>query len=160
VSAAKGIAEALGRPVVAVNTLEVLAVCFTGFNGVIAPMLDARREQVYCAAFDGDLKALIEPCAARLAEFLKHPALAGARATLFAGDGAMAFREIIESELGQRAVFAPPHLMLQHAGAAAWLAYKKAQAGQTMDASDLLPIYLRKSQAEQSKEAREAGHEG
>jgi tRNA threonylcarbamoyladenosine biosynthesis protein TsaB len=160
VATAKGIAEALGKPVVPVNTLEALAASFVGFGSVVAPLLDARREQVYCAIYDGGLRELLPPCAMRLDELLRHPAVAGAQAVMFAGDGAAAFRETITRELGQRAVFAPLHLMLQRAGASAWLAWRKAEGGQAMDAADLVPFYLRKSQAEQMKEAREAGHEG
>lgn len=155
VSTAKGMAEALGKPVVAVNTLEVLAASFIGFGGVIAPILDARREQVYCAVYDAGLNVLLPPCAMKLAELLTHPAITGAAALMFCGDGVPPNREAILGILGGRPQFAPPHLLLQRAGAAAWLAYAKAQAGQTMDASELLPDYLRKSSAEQ---AMEAGH--
>jgi tRNA threonylcarbamoyladenosine biosynthesis protein TsaB len=163
VATAKGIATALGRPVVAVNTLEVLAASFPGFCGVVVPILDARREQVYCAVYDGGLNELLPPDARKLTELLEHPAVAGAAAAMFAGDGVAAYRDAIIHVLGDRARFAPPHLVLQRAGAAAWLAWRQAQAGQTMDAAELLPLYLRKSQAEQIKElkeSREAGHEG
>jgi tRNA threonylcarbamoyladenosine biosynthesis protein TsaB len=160
VSTAKGIAEALGRPVVALNTLEVLAASFAGFGGVIAPLLDARRGQVYCAVYGGELEELAAPRALKIEDLLGNPAVAGAEAALFAGDGAIAFRSQIESALGGKARFAPPHLALQRAGAAAWLAWRKAQEGRTMDAAGLLPFYLRKSQAEQAREAREASHEG
>lgn len=160
VSAAKGIAEGIGKPVVALNTLETLAASFYGFGGIVAPLLDARREQVYCAVYGGEIEELLPPCAMKLAELLRRPAIGSASKIMFAGDGALAFRPLIESELGGRAVFAPPHLMLQRVGAAAWLAWIKAQKGYTIDAAELLPQYLRKSQAEQTREAREAGYEG
>jgi tRNA threonylcarbamoyladenosine biosynthesis protein TsaB len=143
---------------VPVNTLEALAASFVGFGSVVAPLLDARREQVYCAAYGGALEELLPPCALLLSELLAHPAIAEAPRVLFAGDGAIAFHDTIAGTLGCRAVFAPPHLMLQRAGAAAWLAYKKAMSGMTMDASELLPLYLRKPQAERMRDAREAGN--
>jgi tRNA threonylcarbamoyladenosine biosynthesis protein TsaB len=158
VAAAKGIAEALGKPVVSVNSLEALAASFADFGGVAAPMLDARREQVYCAVYGGGLEELLPPCAMGLGKLLAHPVITAAPRVLFAGDGAIAFHDAILNALGGRAAFAPPHLMLQRAGAAAWLAYKKAMSGMTMDAAELLPVYLRKSQAEQAREAREAGN--
>jgi len=158
VAAAKGIAEALGKPVVSVNTLEALAASFAGFGGVVAPMLDARREQVYCAVYGGSLEEIMPPCAMGLYELLAFPAVTAAPSVLFAGDGAIAFHGAILNTLGSRAIFAPPHLMLQRAGAAAWLAHKKAISGMTMDAAELLPIYLRKPQAEQARDAREAGN--
>lgn len=159
VATAKGIAEALGKPVAAVSTLEVLAASFPGFGGVVVPILDARREQVYCAVYDGDLMELASPDAVKLDALLDYPAVVNAQAVLFAGDGVAAYRDIILQRLGDRAKFAPPHLALQRAGAAVWLAWKKAEAGQTMDAADLMPVYLRKSQAEQLREKREAGHD-
>lgn len=158
VSAAKGIAAALGIPAVAVNTLEALAASFPGFGGVVVPMLDARREQVYCAVYDGNLEELLPPIAMHLEELLRHPGVAGAPMAMFAGDGAAALAGVITGALGARAAFAPPHLMLQRAGAAASVAYRKALAGETMDAAALRPIYLRKSQAEQLREARECAH--
>lgn len=159
VAAAKGIAEALGRPVVAVNTLEALAASFQGFVGVVVPLLDARRAEVFYAVYDGSLNELAAPCVMKLADLLETPPVASAESIMFSGDGAMAYQEEIIRKLGDRAQFAPPHLMLQRAGAAAWLGFKKAQAGQATDAEALEPVYLRKSSAEQVKERKEAGHD-
>jgi tRNA threonylcarbamoyladenosine biosynthesis protein TsaB len=160
VATAKGIAEAIGKPVVSVNTLETLASSFEGFRGIVSPLLDARVEQVYCALYGSDLGELMPPCAMKIDELFQHPIITAARALLFAGDGAAAHRGAISQALGERAVFAPPHLMYQRAGAAAWLAWKKAESGHVIDAADLAPFYLRKPQAERMKEAREAGNGG
>ncbi len=161
VATAKGMAEALGKPVVAVNTLEVLAAGFPGFAGVIAPVLDARRDQVYCAAYDGNQNELLAPAPLALGELLAHPAIAGAQAVMFCGDGVTPHRTAIAEALGDQARFAPPHLILQRAGSAAHLAWKRLIAGLTMDPADLLPIYLRKSSAEQvlEKKVMEANHD-
>jgi tRNA threonylcarbamoyladenosine biosynthesis protein TsaB len=161
VATVKGMAEALGKPVVAVNTLETLAASCAGFSGVVAPILDARRGQVYCAAYDmepdGDgvplPRELAPPDAMLLSEFLEKEPIAQSASVLFCGDGVPVHRALLQSLLGDRARFAPPHLLLQRAGAAAVLAWRKAEAGQTMDAALLLPLYLRKSQAEQAREA-------
>lgn len=160
VSTAKGMAEALNKPVVAVNTLEVLAASFPGFSGVVVPILDARRDQVYCAVYEGSLNELLPPAPLALADLLGHPAIAGAEAVMFCGDGVAPHRSAISEALGKKARFAPPHLMLQRAGAAAHLAWGKLMAEQTMDAADLQPIYLRKSSAEQVREKQlaEAAH--
>jgi tRNA threonylcarbamoyladenosine biosynthesis protein TsaB len=154
VSTVKGMAEALGKPVVALNTLEVLAASFTGFGGVIVPILDARRGQVYCAVYDSELNELAAPGAMKLTQLLETPTINGALAVLFAGDGVAVHREVLQQMLGGKARFAPPHLVLQRAGAAAWLAWNKAVAGQTMNAADLVPEYLRKSSAEQVLESK------
>lgn len=54
VSAAKGLCFALGIPLIAVDTLAVLAAQVTHSDGVIVPMIDARRMEVYSAVFDSD----------------------------------------------------------------------------------------------------------
>ncbi|TYA55160.1 tRNA (adenosine(37)-N6)-threonylcarbamoyltransferase complex dimerization subunit type 1 TsaB [Formosa maritima] len=52
VSAAKGLCFALGKPLISVSTLEALAHQVKIDEGVIIPMLDARRLEVYSAVFD------------------------------------------------------------------------------------------------------------
>lgn len=56
VSAAKGLCFALGIPLIAVDTLQSLAAQATIKNGLIVPMLDARRMEVYSAVFSSDLE--------------------------------------------------------------------------------------------------------
>lgn len=158
VSAVKGMAEAYGRPVVPVNTLEALAASFPGFSGLVAPLLDARRAQVYCALYDGDLNEIAKPAARALHDLLSEPAVLEAARVMFTGDGALAYHDEITAALGGKAMFAPAHLMLQRAGAAAALAWRKFSSGESMDAAALLPEYLRKSSAEQVRE-RNAGAE-
>ena len=55
VSAAKGLAFALGIPLIAVDTLAVLAAQAKVSDGSIVPLIDARRMEVYSAVFDSDL---------------------------------------------------------------------------------------------------------
>lgn len=159
VSAVKGMAEAYGRPVIAINTLEALAASFPGFSGLVAPLLDARRAQVYCALYDGDLNEIVKPDARALAELLAEPAVVSAVRVMFTGDGAIAYRDEIATALGAKAAFAPAHLALQRAGAAAALAWRKLTSGETAEAAALMPEYLRKSSAEQVRE-RNTGVEG
>ena len=52
VSAAKGLCFALGIPLIAVDTLQSLASQVTQTDGLIVPMLDARRMEVYSAIFN------------------------------------------------------------------------------------------------------------
>ena len=55
VSAAKGLCYALNIPLIAVDTLQVLASQATISEGLIIPMLDARRMEVYSAIFNPNL---------------------------------------------------------------------------------------------------------
>ncbi|MFI0428573.1 tRNA (adenosine(37)-N6)-threonylcarbamoyltransferase complex dimerization subunit type 1 TsaB [Mariniflexile sp. HMF6888] len=60
VSAAKGLCFALDIPLIAVPTLEALAHQVDCNDGVIVPMLDARRLEVYAAIFNSDYKEIRE----------------------------------------------------------------------------------------------------
>ena len=52
VSAAKGLCFALDIPLIAIDTLQVLASQSTVSSGLIIPMIDARRMEVYSAIFN------------------------------------------------------------------------------------------------------------
>lgn len=58
VSTAKGLCFAADKPLISVPTLEALAHQVKAEDGVIVPMLDARRMEVYSAVFDTDYKAI------------------------------------------------------------------------------------------------------
>ena len=60
VSAAKGLCFALDIPLIAIDTLEVLASQVKVSNGIIIPMIDARRMEVYSAIFDSKLNKIRE----------------------------------------------------------------------------------------------------
>lgn len=67
VSAAKGLCYALGKPLIALETLEVLARQAKVEQGLIIPMLDARRMEVYSAVFDTNYK-MVRGIAAQIIE--------------------------------------------------------------------------------------------
>src|SRR5690606_25591849 len=58
VSAAKGLCFALDKPLIAISTLEILASQVKHIDGVIVPMLDARRMEMYAAVFDSNYNQL------------------------------------------------------------------------------------------------------
>lgn len=60
VSAAKGLCVALGVPLISIDTLQILALKAKVAEGVIIPMLDARRMEVYSAIFDADHQPIRE----------------------------------------------------------------------------------------------------
>jgi tRNA threonylcarbamoyladenosine biosynthesis protein TsaB len=65
-ASAKGLCYALSIPLLAVNTLEVMAQ--SGINqlkdrsALYCPMIDARRMEVFTAVYDYDLKEVMKPC--------------------------------------------------------------------------------------------------
>jgi tRNA threonylcarbamoyladenosine biosynthesis protein TsaB len=68
VSAAKGLCYALGIPLIAIDTLQILAAQASVFDGLIIPMIDARRMEVYSAIFTPELKNKRETRAEIIAE--------------------------------------------------------------------------------------------
>ena len=65
----KGLAEALGKPAVAVSNLEAVASC--GTAALRAPVLDARRGEVYGAVYDSDGRMVAPEAVARLPVWLE-----------------------------------------------------------------------------------------
>lgn len=93
-SEAKGLAYALGIPLIGINTLELLAtrVMFSTDSvdpdSILVPMIDARRMEVYTAAYDFGLDRLLEPQALVLDENSYAALKADGRPLLYFGNGA------------------------------------------------------------------------
>ena len=152
VCAVKGLAHAVGKPCARIDALEALAMNFAGFDGVVCPILDARRSQVYCAAFDmkgGFPARVLDDAAMDIGDFLD--ALPKDRRLAFLGDGLRVHAEFIRERLPE-AVVAGANLANLHAEAACVLA--EAKQDEWMEARLLTPIYLRAPQAERERERR------
>ncbi|MDE6231692.1 MAG: tRNA (adenosine(37)-N6)-threonylcarbamoyltransferase complex dimerization subunit type 1 TsaB [Muribaculaceae bacterium] len=99
-SLAKGLAFSLGVPLIGVNTLKILAVkaMFRNMNWqgdeILVPMIDARRMEVYTAAYDFALNALIDP-QAMIVERDSFDSLRGKK-VFFLGDGASKTKDVID----------------------------------------------------------------
>lgn len=151
-STIKGLAHAAGKPTVGVNTLEAMAYNLPYCPYIISPIMDARREQVYNAFYkfeDGILKEIIPPRAISLEDCLKDAEKTGEK-VVFLGDGVPIFKRKIIEKLGDYALFAPQNVNMQRASAVAQAAKNKKM----INYNELLPIYLRKSQAERELEER------
>lgn len=101
-SLAKGLAFSLGVPLIGVSTLKILAVkaMFRNFNftgeEILAPMIDARRMEVFTGAYDFALNALDGPAPMILDEN-SYASLLAEREVWFMGDGAEKAKEVIKS---------------------------------------------------------------
>ncbi len=156
VATAKAMAQAVKKPCVAVSTLHGLANHLAVFDGIICPILDARREQVYNALFRGGrtMKRLCEDRALGIEELLaelKEETLP----VIFCGDGVPVFREKIEATLGENAMFAPVIQNMNLGASVAEVGYAAAKAGQTISYGELVPQYVRLSQAERERQEKE-----
>lgn len=150
VCAAKGFAHATGRPCAPVHALEALSMNLAGFDGLVCPILDARRGQVYCAAFDvssGMPRRALEDDAVALEEFIAR--LPADRRLAFVGDGLPVHGERIRALLGERAFLPPVNLTSIRTDAVCVLAQAHPQTW--VPAQELQTVYLRKPQAERER---------
>ena len=151
-AAIKGLAFGQNKPCVGVSTLEALAGNLEGIaeDAIVCPVMDARRGQVYNALFRrGERLTEDRPIALTdLAEELK--ALGGP--VYLVGDGyALAAKALADRPLRET----PELLRYQNAASVAQAALRKyrREPGDYPD-SQLLPIYLRPSQAERNAQQK------
>ena len=154
---AKGLGLALKRPLVAVPTVDALAYNLYDAQGLICPIMDARRSQVYTGIYrfeNHQLVTLKKQWAAPVDELLEELNQRGETVT-FLGDGVPVFREKIAQKLEVPYSFAPAHVNKQRAAAVAALGSIYYKEGRTETAAEHVPEYLRVSQAERERAERE-----
>lgn len=151
---AKGLALALGRPVIPVPTLDALAYNVYEAHGIICPIMDARRQQVYSAFYtwtDGRLCRETDWLAESI-ETIIEIAEGFEQKVIFLGDGVPVHRERLAEN--PDFVFAPAHCSQQRAASVAALGRMLAEEKKMEQNRDFELIYLRKSQAEREREER------
>ena len=156
---AKGLGLALKKPLVEVPTLEGLAYNLWGTSKLVCPLMDARRNQVYTAAYEfvpeGEslrLRSVISQMPEDIAEMLKKLNELG-REVIFLGDGVPVYLELIRKLTKVPYSLAPAHANRQRAACIAALGAVYFAEGRTVVAADHRPEYLRKSQAEREEES-------
>ncbi len=150
---AKGLGLALKKPLVAIPTVEGLAYNLYDTQGIICPIMDARRKQVYTGIYrfeDHRLRVLEDQMAVPMEELISKLNKLGQPVT-FLGDGVSVFREMIRQELAVPFAFAPAHINKQRAAAIAALGMEYYREGKTHTAMEHVPDYLRVSQAERER---------
>lgn len=156
VAAAKGFAWGAELPCYGVSTLEAMARNLGVWQGYIVPAMDARRSQVYTAVFHaekGQLKRMEEDMAISLQE-LGEKIKNFEEPIFLVGDGALLCYNTLLEEVPQL-VLPPEHRMHQRAAGVALAAQVMADAGIPGNGAELTPNYLRLSQAERERMARE-----
>ncbi len=156
---AKGLGLALGKPVVAVETMAAMAYNLWGSRSLLVPIMDARRNQVYTGVYQFQGKELIthrEQCAMGIEELLCYlKEHFEEKEIIFLGDGVPVFREQIAEQLVLPYVFAPAHMNRQRAGSVGVLAERYYKQGNVESAAEHKPDYLRLSQAERERKERQ-----
>ena len=148
----KGLALAAGKPVTGFSSLAMLAMNLPWAAYPVCPMFDAKKREVYSALYDcQDLPMpVIADCVVPPGDFLER--LEGV--TIFVGEGAIAYRELIIARLGIRPCLPlhPPIGPTPLMGRSARGAFER---GEAIPLAALVPRYIRASEAEMAKMKRE-----
>ena len=142
----KGLSFATGKPVVGLSSLALLAMNAKESKLPVCPLFDARRSEVYGGlyGFGHSMETLIADRVSPPPQFIEM--ISGP--TLFLGDGASRYQELIIELLGSNALFVEPRLNNPVVSAGIPLALQAFAAGNAVEAAALLPRYLRLSEAE------------
>jgi tRNA threonylcarbamoyl adenosine modification protein YeaZ len=145
----KGLAHGANKPFIGISTLDALANNMSYTSGIICPILDALRGNVYSALYKFEGTALIrikEPEVVSLEELMESIKAEGLPAT-FIGDAVPMYKDKI-FEILPESKMAPVHLNFARASALGELGLKELKLGKQDDINTFAPVYLRKSQAE------------
>jgi tRNA threonylcarbamoyladenosine biosynthesis protein TsaB len=172
VSTARALAQAAGLPAIGVPTLEAFAYSLPGYGGLVCPIFDARRGQVYSGLYSARARSGRADEAAGGLPGAPESLIAGAarepealfgeicglpwetmpeRELLFFGDGAAMCADMIGSvgaRCGVSAHAAPPEALMQRASSVARMASAMLRGGGAGSFHELLPAYMRMAEAE------------
>lgn len=154
---AKGLAFAWQKPIISVPTVDALAYNLYGTEGLICPLMDARRNQVYTGVYAFEkqqFQVVKEQCAMAIDEIAEELNAYG-KPVVFLGDGVPVHKETLQELMQVEYSFAPVHLSRQRAGAVGALAMEYYKSGKIQTAAEHAPEYLRMSQAERERMERE-----
>lgn len=151
VAVAKGLCYGTKKSIVGINELDLLVQNIEAGEGIVIPLLDARKERVYYSIYekkegfkrvteykDGELKTLLEE--------VKD------KKVIFCGDGATAYEKVIKDSMGENAIIISKGNSIPRSVLAAQLTVEMEEE----NLYTLEPFYVNKSQAEREKEEREA----
>ena len=149
-AAAKSLAQVLNIPLIGISTMETIAYNIVGLPGFICPILDAQKSEVYSAIYytrDDELTLMEGPYALTIHElvekFKRH-----SREVTFLGDAVPVYVNQLSQEMGPKAHFASKINSLPRAAAVAELGFKRIAQGEADDPINLVPAYIRLSEAE------------
>ena len=145
----KGLAHVKNKPVLAVPTLDGLAANLEGNRGLICPILNARKNEVYTALYrwDGsENRRLTNYMAVNLETLVAYIEKEGDEVT-FLGDGVPVYQETLLKML-PNARFAPSSNAICRGAQIARLGLEKLERGEVADYYSLEPLYIRESEAE------------
>lgn len=149
---AKGLGLALKKNIVAVPTTQGLAANVEGFDGIVCPIMDARRNQVYTGLYrnKNQFETVLDQTAVSIDELIDMLNERG-EAVVFVGDGVPVFKDKIHENLKCSHMFMGVNSLYQRAGSLGKRALELFKEGCVQTAAEHAPDYLRLSQAEREK---------
>ena len=150
ISTIKGLAVASAKPMVGVSSLEVVAHQAPEGTPLVCALMDARRNEVYWCLYRRQDNQLV-PQSDETVGAAEGIAAHIDDACFFIGNGLVQYRAVIERALQRPAVFADHEDLGIRPAVLARLAWKRFQNGYVDDVSTFAPVYLRKSDAEISR---------
>ncbi len=153
---AKGLGLALNKPLIHVPTLDATAYNLYGAGALICPIMDARRNQVYTGIyrFEKEFEIVHGQDVMDMGNLI-HILNELGEPVIFLGDGVPVYEKQMEENMSVPFRFAPAHTNRQRGAAVAALGAVYFRDGRVESADEHGPDYLRKSQAEREREARE-----
>lgn len=163
---AKGLAMAVDKPIIPIKTCEGLAFNMWGAEGLVCPIIDARRNQVYTGLYrvKGNVEVILEQQPMDIHELIEYindyskqrEASEGgpAEGVTFLGDGVAIYKDVIWKEIDIPCQMAPAIMNRQRGASIASYGELLYKEGATINADDFAPEYLRKSQAERVRESK------
>jgi tRNA threonylcarbamoyladenosine biosynthesis protein TsaB len=149
-STVKSLALASRKPIAAVSSLTALAAKLRDTGpGLVAPVLDAKKGEVYAALFDIRDRRMAEIVAQGAYPPGSFVARLPRRTIRFIGNGLALCREAVVGKLEDKALF--PERSPFIAAEVGRLGYALLQSGKTASADTLEPLYFRSSQAEDKR---------
>lgn len=147
----KGLASSMGKKLVGVSSLLSLAYNGFAWPSTVVPLIDARRGEVYAAAYKFDSKGnavvKMEESAFQPDKLCLKLKNMGEKYLLI-GDGATAYSGLWQSELKDLITFPPASVIHPRASNVAFLAAEDFKKGNVSELSSVAPNYIRKSDAE------------
>jgi tRNA threonylcarbamoyladenosine biosynthesis protein TsaB len=152
-SVMKGFSISTGIPLIGVSTLDTIAYNFSGYKEKIAVLLNAYGGEVYGAIYETakNFKRKGNYFSGGIEDFLRF--FNELRSdVVFAGTGLKIYQKKIKEILGRRALFASRKFWIPRPASLAGLAVKRYKKGKLPHPDKILPLYLKKSEAERKWE--------
>ncbi len=153
-AAMKALCHVQNKKMVAVSTLDSLMhnVDEKNFEGLICPIIDARRKEVYAAIYDNGEK-ILDDCGISL-DVLLEIIKKYNKKVIFTGDGVINYKDYIKENIGDMCFFADDDKLNCNAVSAGKAALEKIKKGEVCNYSEFTVSYLKPSQPERQQNIR------